>query len=961
MFPATNFLTVGRGKIMQTLKLKFTLVVGLCLHLSLASFASSNFPEFDRGPDLSDPMQAELVQLLSEMPFLPGISEQLQVLVPSYKRGQKMRPDFGAMPLRGFLTPNSISVLVIGQDGTHIAEGANRPGIAGFGGRVHDMLKHFGIVEGVFFTNLYVNTISGQYGSRNTPVLVDGKSIRYTNVIENRQWLLTHEGAYGEWRNKFLSWVIRNNLKSLRMVMMLGQAGKDAGANLVTYLGGSVKAREYVGDGSKYQVPFFAMTGAGGNNEWAYPVTKDNKDVIDVIKVQRKIRDAFLPNYKAELAQAEENLKELENELEEEESSANPSSKNIKKLKSKIKLAKSKVAFQQNKINFLTKKRMKYDGDGAGQSVAKDIFSKFPQEAKEVMVFSRGGPQENGVLHPQQFGGWDLRTMTVNGEKTRSIKGLRIPCAGSKAGPCQGGVESVEAPDVVFVGSPHPTSLSMGEMERKGSAAVKVHNELLVPLRGEMNRGWIPPQPEKGRQSPFLSNDPYQYGRGLIPESHGDPGITALRLLPVSTATRKGKAAIVIGARKGFKFSSSQLKQMEKEKPAQEWLTKSNRVLTGRPMFSEWLGKFDRGPEGEYVNLLFKSLDAKKILWAKSEYRKEAEELREKNIKKIKDKEIRDADDDKKDEVAKRAPTADQLEEAYEDTLVDLHKKFGMKAFNMKSHPNAGFFGHYRGTFKNPKVVILADPHGQDSFITSKAMTGSRGQYLQGLMNDLGVGKDYLVIRTVPFSMDGASEDEWAEVLEQTKDYRTNLFKKLREMKPILVADGPYAAKELRRITRSKKRFIAIERGESDDSGFAEAAPGLLKKLDLPEDLELAGERADIPREHLTWIARVWEGTSGDRVVLQQEGSEAGKAFAIVAPDWARKNKVHFSEKTRSHLRVGWSALAAAGEPMPYEKMSEFVKRRAKCVSEQERKQDPDSKKEDCLDTVKDPLFPSQR
>ena len=116
------------------------------------------------------------------------------------------------------------------------------------------MLKHFGIIEGVFFTNLYVNTISGQYGSRNTPVITDNKKIEYRNVIENRQWLMTHEGPYGKWRNKLYSWVIRNNKESLKMVMMLGQAGKDAGANFINSIGGEVSARSNIGDGSKYKV-----------------------------------------------------------------------------------------------------------------------------------------------------------------------------------------------------------------------------------------------------------------------------------------------------------------------------------------------------------------------------------------------------------------------------------------------------------------------------------------------------------------------------------------------------------------------------------------------------------------------------------------------------------------------------------------------------------------------------------
>ena len=36
-------------------------------------------------------------------------------------------------------------------------------------------------------------------------------------------------------------------------------------------------------------------------------------------------------------------------------------------------------------------------------------------------------------------------------------------------------------------------------------------------------------------------------------------------------------------------------------------------------------------------------------------------------------------------------------------------EKEGIAAFNIKSHPDVADFGHYRGPFKNPRVVIMAD------------------------------------------------------------------------------------------------------------------------------------------------------------------------------------------------------------------------------------------------------------
>lgn len=991
-------------------------IVGLVFLISTSALAVE-YPLFDRGPDPDDPMQRELVEIIQDMPYLPGISEQLKVLVPSYKRGQKMRPDFGAMPMRGFAIPNSISVLVIGQDGTHIAEGANRPGIAGFGGRVHDMLKHFGILEGVFFTNLYVNTISGQYGSRNTPVLVNGEKISYTNVIENRQWLMTHEGPYGKWRNRFLSWVIRNNLKSLKMVMLLGQAGKDAGSNLVNYLGGEVGAYSRAKDGSQYNVPWFEMVGAGGNNEWAVPMTKDGEDIAELLRQNDEIRQALTKKLENEIASNSETVRALKQFLVAMKSDPDFSKgeaveqllaadayafsavvnmiksnvrdkKSLKSLKGLMKVlgalsgnsllvSKSKSQIKSlPKANKILKLRilalessLNYkDGTkeyGISTDNAKDLLMDNVAAAKQLMIFSNGGPKGNGVLYPQQFGGWDLGSMKVNGKKTRSIKGLKVPCGESKAGPCVGR-SYVTAPDIVFVGAPHPTSLSMGEMSNRGSAAKKVEKELLKPLRAEYKRGWIPPQPEAGLESPFLKNEPYKYDRGIIPPSHGDPGITDLRLLPVSTASRDGKSMIVIGTRGRATFSKSAIKAMEKDRPADRSLPKSHYVLTGRPQFEETLFTYDRGPDHNFSSLLFKSLEKNKIFWVKDEFDSQAQDifLMVDNAKSGQHLSLLEQFDERArkiiEKVIKKAKYEDFTEDdVYENVGRIMYSINGIAAFNSKSHPDAGFFGHYRGSFENPRVIILADPIGYDSFITSKAATGERGQYLHGLMRDLGVGNDYLVLKTVPFGMDGATDKEWQKVLERTQDYRDALFAELLDSKkPLLIADGDYAAQELKRLVGSKK-FTKIEQSADDAQyGIVAAGKKLSKKRvfrSVSSD-DITGDRADIPREHLTWIARVWEGTSGDRVITASDKANSGMAFAIVAPDWARKNKVHFTESSRKDLVSMLTRLATAGEPFPGESLTSFVKRRSNCVSLSEYKISQEKKK---CELTKAPSFPS--
>lgn len=865
------------------------------------ALAASEVARFDRGPDPEDPMQAELVEIIQDLPFMPGISEKLQVLVPS-KGGQKFRPDFGAMPIRGFLKPNSISVLVIGQDATHIAEGANRPGIAGFGGRVQDMLLHFGIYEGVAFTNLYVNTISGQYGSRNTPVVKNDNSVVYQNVIENRQWLMTHEGPYGEWRNRFLSWVIRNNLQSLKMVMMLGQAGKDAGANLVNYLGGQVAASTRIGNGAQFNVPVFKMVRAGGNNEWAVPLTKDGKDVAEVLRQNPALHQAFAQNLNAKIA---------DKQLELDKSRATGETRKAKQLESAIRILNMRLEAFEKPFNYGDADRKTQEPISAAN--AQEFLSANPKEAIALMVFSNGGPQKNGVLYPQQFGGWDLKTMTVKGKSTRSIQGLQIPCGQSFVGACTPYNRSVTAPDIVFVGSPHPTVLSMGTPE---DAARSVESELIAPLRIEMQRGWQPPQPEKGFTSRFLANARYEYGRGVIPRSHGDPGITDLRLLPVSTAIRDGGSTIVIGSRNVPPYSEDLRKAMEQDTPSNQNLLNSHNVLTGRPKFQHWIFRYDPGPSDQYAELLFDSLNARKqsYLWPKAQYSPEAHQIMNKKLQ--------------------DAKTAEDRDDAYAETVDEIFNKYGIDAFNFKSHPNAGFFGHYRGTFVEPRVVILADPHGYDSFITSKAATGERGQYVNGLMQDLGVDSQYLVLSTVPVMMDGATKEEWNAFLLLTQSYREKLLQQVyADHRPeLLLADGPYAAQELRRMGYSD--FIEIKRGATASAGIVEAGQKITRLVAFQAFKDdMTGARVDIPREHLTWIARTWEGTSGDRVITADDKANKGKAFIIVAPDWARQSETYFTQEQQNAITEMINRLVANGEPAPNEKVGDFAERRSNCVS----------------------------
>ncbi|MCC6277202.1 MAG: hypothetical protein IT289_04725, partial [Oligoflexia bacterium] len=69
---------------------------------------------YDAGPSVNEPMGRELIDIYSEIPPMPGVSSEVL-------GKQKFRPQFGPVGWRMLLPPNSVKILFIGQDATHIA------------------------------------------------------------------------------------------------------------------------------------------------------------------------------------------------------------------------------------------------------------------------------------------------------------------------------------------------------------------------------------------------------------------------------------------------------------------------------------------------------------------------------------------------------------------------------------------------------------------------------------------------------------------------------------------------------------------------------------------------------------------------------------------------------------------------------------------------------------------------
>jgi hypothetical protein len=706
----------------------------------------SSFPiwSYDAGPNPSTAPGSHLINLHAALPYFPGLSMAIF-------GDQMFRPAFGPVVWRMLQEPNSVKILFIGQDATHIAEAAGRTATAGFGGRAQDLAKYFGVGSSAAFINTYPYTIRWQYSFFETPIISkqDGsEKLSYGSFTSNPVWLLSQDvdSPIVRWRNQLISWIIKNNQKSLKMIVLFGGAARDTMGSFVVANGGNVGSRFSEQDLSNIKIPEFKAVYSGGNTQAVSPFTKDGKDLY------REFAGSS-PTY-----DDENKMEDLRNKFQRE-------------------------------------------------------FNSSPARWSQKMVFSGGGIRGSGVLHPAQLGGYDVnRKMAINGKTTISLKGLKLSDG------------SVINSDILVSQLPHPTALSM-MTETAASSAVK---NGIKPLEPFTRSGWKI-EPDVGFKSEFAAGRDYKYARASMGTEYYDFGAPNSRMVNVSTASRMSTNVIVFGTRDKVRFDQDAIKAMTYAKPSayppanEVWLTKPNSTdgsKTPGPKNRRYT--FDPGPPEEFARIM-------------------------------------------------------------KTTLPD-------DAGFVKKRSSNGDYAHYRGTFKAPRVLIITDPDGYDDLITARALTGTRGQYLQSLMDGMGVGDKYLVIKTAPYGED----PDWQETFNATRQYRETLFKKIiASHKPELVlTDGKFAKAEVDRILgQDGLNIINIERnGTANSSGISDAL-SQIKKISRFSRASFSGKMTDIPRSHLTYYARAWEGTSGDRVIASQDPKYAGRAFAFVAPKWAYQQR----------------------------------------------------------------------
>ena len=853
------------------------------------------FFSFDPGPDLKT--QKDIINLHSEIPYAPGIS--LEIMRHRFKErkgawrstpSQKFRPAYGPIPWRMILRPNNVKILFIGQDGTHVAEAAGRPATAGFGGRAQSLAAFFGVEYSAAFINTYAFTIKGQYAARMAPYVHNGRVKTHT-IVPNDVWLMSQDqsGPVTRWRNDLIEWIINNNRKSLKLIVLFGGAAKDSIASFIESRGGHVSSR-WEHRMNQVQVPEFFLVNSGGNGEFPVPFNQLGGDV-----------------YKSLLGK---------------------------------------------KLNY----------KGSGQKEALSYVKENNEKTIEAMVFSHAGPYGNGLLHHAQLGGYDLDKIWVEREKkrsvlpTRSLRGLTL----EKGGPIED--------DILVVSLPHPTYLShrmndgaigywekalkgnktyealkakkgnipsyqklgfMGKvldalpdrdyaikLRAEGYARGKKHvadlvERDLVKIRPYERRGWfIPADPSSKHyknKNTFAMGGKYQYGRSEISSVYYDFGTPQNRMVSRSSARRgshrqkgKGKKGSLSRGPQIIIFGTRDIPQYDKGL-MDEWLSQlpnqeldPGEMFVSRPRFLKTRYQFDPGPQNKYAGLM-KSLP---------------------------------------------------YEELYRPKEGMKFSSDGIDTYLIKTHPRVGDFGHYRGTFHSPRVFILADPEGVDGLVTSRALTGTRGQYLHGLMENMGIGDQYLLLKTVPFGMDEAPHEDWKEVYKLTRSWRRKLVSAiLEESGPelLIISDGPWAKKAMLEILGGEFReefigryFSIARRGRRNNFGITQAA----RSMGYPR---AKGEMSNIPRTHLPYYSRLWEGTSGDRVMGSQDITKRdkkgqvkevvrykGQAFLVVVPNWVVERKIVLSDRSKKAIEVVKARLQKGGFPMPNEPIPVFLERRTR-------------------------------
>lgn len=767
-------------------------ICALTLVSSVLVFAigESSILGYDPGPDPTTKVGQGYIEISNTVPNAVVIGRGINANAKGSAPRDKFRYPYGIMPWRGPTDENSVSVLVIGQDGTHIAEAAGRPFTGGTGGRVQNVLGYLGVRDSAMFINTFSYTIYGQYTDFGAPY-INGDKVVFSPHLTPEGFLLAQDpnNPYVQWRNNFIDHIIDSNRDSLKLIMLIGGAASDTFATYIRSRAGEKSVPFRLSDTSfkKHQAILYGNARTVGNREFYFPADENGNDLLNKGRVDYK-----------------------------------------------------------------------------STSVQADIKKK-AQANIDDLIRVKAGEFDNGFLNKAQLG-YDLRKMDVGGPVKLSLKGLKIRGNALKN-------------DIRFISFRHPGSMS--------ASLEKNFRDRLDDVKDFHDKdGWQYPStdPDMSNLLAKQGGKSFDYNdKPPIPAKDFPLGKSKAVIVNQSLASRNGKNTIVIGGRDRM-FFDSELKKFEEELADIKKAGKSSKKLESK------IKRLKTGAE-------FAKADSRKALKGlPAEGTKTFEGTQPWNPAQTNDEFDRGPD-------AQGASTANTwtelfnsipLLDVFEDKNGKKHKDLTAKYlekipstdFHVSSHPFHGAFGFFRGNTVDPEVLIIADPSDNDldDLYTARALTGDVGQKLHGLMSGLNVGNNYLVVKTLPFDMTSASDNDWAITLKRTYPWRQKVLNRAIGLKPKLILTiGKHAEKIVAEELNTKISSVHI----GDGLRYSRRLILNIKKTNAfgKRRISLVSSPMSIPREHLPFPMQAWMGTSGSRVI-RAVNQKAGRVYAIICPNW---------------------------------------------------------------------------
>ncbi|MBC7464491.1 MAG: hypothetical protein H7256_00735 [Bdellovibrio sp.] len=196
--------------------------------------------EYDAGP----PKDSQWPDIFAETPDYRTYGKAIyQAAAAKYQvkddGKEKFRWKVGPMWYRGRLTPESVKVFVIGQEGAQDENASNRTFTGSTGTKMQNFINYLGINRSYLFMNTFIYTITGQYGER--AEASDSPEVKKTKEVFSNTlfWLAQNpKSEIVQHRHRMFDYMLSQNKNTLNLVVGVGAAGKDTLATWITSHGG---------------------------------------------------------------------------------------------------------------------------------------------------------------------------------------------------------------------------------------------------------------------------------------------------------------------------------------------------------------------------------------------------------------------------------------------------------------------------------------------------------------------------------------------------------------------------------------------------------------------------------------------------------------------------------------------------------------------------------------------------